>query len=162
VTIAAWAARLGEEIGLGPLPLERTGLCEVRFEPDIDVAFELSADGALLHLHAALLPIPAEPAAELDFLATLLALNDPADDEAAAGGSALAVDPVRGEAVLCERLGAPGIRDYEGFRRAVAAFVRRVPGLRRALAGQEDVGEGAAPRSDATDPFYLHAHFLRA
>jgi hypothetical protein len=158
MAVAAWVERLGAEIGAGAAPLEAGGAVEIRFEPGLDVAFEAGSDrDAAVHLLAILGPAPAEDEDEGERLEELLARNHVTSGPDAA---ALALDPVRGEILLCRRVDAAEAGSYEGFVRLVEAFIER------ALRLHEELGDGAAggpapekPASD--DPLFLFANFIR-
>jgi hypothetical protein len=160
--VETWIARLGDELGLGPLPIADAGACEVWFENGAAVAFELSRDREMLLLHAAVAPVPVDVAEQGPFLETLLSENHVESSEAA---WALAIDPVRDEAVLFQVVGETDAPDDERFVELVKAFVHRAAAAKEAFGNRWRGEEGEVPEpaeAAVTDPLFLHARFLRA
>lgn len=113
-------SELGMKIGLPELALDGGGVCRLVFDSKFAVDFEYVEDDELLHLHAPLLPIPAE---NREALYTTLMHAHLLGAET--GGAVFALDDYAGEVVLFRTLHMPGI-DFQAFVSAIEDFVQQL------------------------------------
>jgi hypothetical protein len=156
-----WLSRLGTDLGVGPLPLSRTGACSVELESGLHLGVEPGPDGRALFLYAALGPVPKEADALITTAADLLSRNDLAERE---GPGSFAIDPRRDTVVLWASTELEGVTDYPSFLAFARAFVAKAEEARSqfdaiASAPADQLGE---QMQDWRDPLLVHARFVRA
>lgn len=159
--LADWLAALGQDLGLGSLPLAATGACAIELASGLRLGLEPSRGGDALLLHAELGPLPRDETTLLAMCADLLARNDQMLDE---GPGSFAVDPRRDSVFLWASTAREGVRDAAGLLALLEAFAARAQTAKAELEGSAWAADASQPvLADARlDPLFLHGQFIRA
>lgn len=141
-TLNHFLMQLGTDLQLGELKLNADGVCALEASDGAMMIIELPPNGAIMHLHSPILPVPTPaPAA---FFSRLLGLNRFGLETR---GAAFALDESGNQVILCYSRPVEGL-EYSVFVNLLGNFLETVRHWRTTLS-QESIP--ASPEAGASN-----------